>query len=110
MPDLAVESFSSATEFISYVDTHEVTGSACLIVDERMPGISGVQMVEQLIAAGRRFGVILVSGHGNNSLRQETEELGAVAFLEKPFPPSQLKDAIDRVFALSPKMAPPMPT
>ena len=95
-----MESFSSATEFISYVDTHEVTGSACRIVDERMPGISGVQLLEKLMAGGKRFGVILVSGYRHNSLRQQAEKLCAVAFLDKPFSPSQLKDAINRVFAL----------
>ena len=97
---LAMESFSSATDFIDHVDTRAVSASACLIVDARMPGISGVERVEQLIARGKRFAFLIISGHGNESLRQRAEELGAVAFLEKPFLPSLLKDAIGRAFGL----------
>jgi len=98
--DLAVESFPSASEFMDYLNTHEVPKTVCLIVDARMPEMSGVELMQNLIAEGKRFPFIMISGHGNDSLRQQSRELGAVAFLDKPFQPSLLKDAIDRAFGM----------
>ena len=96
--DLVVEAFASGTEFIEYLDTHEVSSPACLIVDARMPKLSGTGLMKALVARGKRFAFIMISGDGGDSLRQQAEELGAIEFLNKPFAPSQLRDAIERAF------------
>ena len=96
--DLDVEAFSSGTEFMDYLDTHEVSSSACLIIDARMPNLGGMGLMKELLAREKHFVFIMISGDGGDSLRQQAEELGAIEFLDKPFAPSQLKDAIERAF------------
>jgi two-component system, LuxR family, response regulator FixJ len=76
------ELFDSATAFLEASACHRVD---CLITDIRMPGIGGIELLRRLRADGRRFPVIVMTGHGEVSLAVEAMKLGAFDFLEKPF-------------------------
>ena len=87
------ECFSSASEFIAYIEPKIISGPVCLITDIQMPEMSGIELVEQLISLGKHFPVIITTGHGDNALKLKAENLGAT-FLEKPFRPAKLQGLI----------------
>ena len=57
-----------------------------------MPKINGLELIERLTTLGIDIPAIVMTGHGDESLKQRAEELGAVAFLEKPFRPDEFKE------------------
>ncbi len=89
--------FSSASEFIEFIKSYVVSGPVCLIADVQMPETSGIELLEQLVALGKTFPVILMTGGGGTVLRGEAEQLGAAAFLEKPFRSAHLQEVIAKV-------------
>ena len=90
----SVECFSSAAEFLEFIESFDISDPVCLIVDVQMPEIGGIELLEKLSALGTQFPVIMTTGHGSPALKQEAKELGAVALLEKPFRPSELQEII----------------
>jgi len=92
MLDLTAKVFSSAIEFLEYVEAEDLPERACLIVDVRMPKINGLELLEKLIALGKQIPAIVMTGHGDDNLKRRARELGAVAFLEKPFRPEEFKE------------------
>ena len=90
--DLTVETFASADDFLKR-DSHN--GPACLVLDIRMPGLSGLDLQDELVAAGRTLPIIFVSGHGNIPISVRAMKAGAVDFIEKPFEDQSLLDAIN---------------
>jgi FixJ family two-component response regulator len=90
---LHAELFASAEEFLR---SGRVPGTGCLILDVRMPGMSGVELQEQLIASDTRVPIIFISAHGDEAARARALERGAVDFLRKPFSDKALLDAIAR--------------
>ena len=89
--DLTVEAFASADDFLKR-DSHN--GPACLVLDIRMPGLSGLDLQDELVAAGRTLPIIFISAHGNIPLSVRAMKAGAVDFIEKPFEDQTLLDAI----------------
>jgi FixJ family two-component response regulator len=85
------EVFASAEEFLN---AGRLRGTACLILDVRMPGMSGVELQERLIASDPAFPIIFISAHGDEEVRALALERGAVDFLQKPFSDEALLDAI----------------
>jgi FixJ family two-component response regulator len=73
--------FSSAEEFLEWKDREE---TACLILDVRLPGMSGIELQKQLIETDHRIPIIFVTAHGDGSLRDCLMRAGACAFLSKP--------------------------
>jgi FixJ family two-component response regulator len=90
---LNVETFASAEEFLT---PGERRAPACLILDMRMPGMSGLELQERLTAAGRRIPVVFIAGHPDESARRDALAAGAVEFLQKPFDDRVLLDAVAR--------------
>ena len=88
----ATEVFASAEDFLSLSDRD---GAACLILDVRLPGISGFELQDQLSAANRRIPVIFISGHADEVARDRALKAGAVDFLEKPVRRDALLNAVD---------------
>jgi signal transduction histidine kinase/CheY-like chemotaxis protein len=88
--------FSSASDFVDYIESHSITGPACLIADVQMPQTGGIELLEQLANSGKRLPAIITTGHGGEALKQKAEKLGAV-FLEKPFRPVQLQETIESI-------------
>jgi len=89
---LNVETFASAHDFLKR-KSHN--GPACLVLDIRMPGLSGLDLQDELVAAGRAFPIIFISGHGNIPISVRAMKAGAVDFIEKPFEDQALLDAIN---------------
>jgi FixJ family two-component response regulator len=92
----AVEAFASARDFWA---REPYAGPCCLVLDVRMPGLSGLDLQETLAAAGRRMPIVFVTGHGDISMSVRAMKRGAVDFLTKPFDERDLLTAIERAVA-----------
>lgn len=90
---LQAELFASAEEFLR---SGRLPGTACLILDIRMPGMSGVELQEQLIATDSAVPIIFMTAHGDEETRARALERGAIDFLQKPFSDEALLGAIAR--------------
>jgi FixJ family two-component response regulator len=91
--DLNVETFASAHDFLK---RQPHNGPACLLLDIRMPGLSGLDLQDELVAAGRTLPIIFISGHGSIPISVRAMKAGAVDFIEKPFEDQTLLDAINQ--------------
>ena len=83
--------FESAEDFI---DSAPGGGEGCLILDIRLPGMTGLDLQEKLASQGAKYAVIFMTAHDNPQWRQRAEKAGAVAYLMKPFDEQSLLDAI----------------
>jgi FixJ family two-component response regulator len=86
------QGFPSAEAFLSSNQTRD---AACLILDVRMPGMSGLDLQRQIVAANWQIPIIFVTSHADDDARARALEAGAVAFLYKPFHEEELLNAID---------------
>jgi FixJ family two-component response regulator len=91
-----VEVFASASEFLAR--THE-EDLRCLLLDVRMPGLTGLELQEALAIAGRRMSIVFVSGHGDVVGSVKAMKGGAIDFLTKPIDARDLLGAIERAVA-----------
>src|SRR5262249_26345420 len=66
----------------------------CLVLDIRLPGMSGFELYQRLGLGGSELPVIFVTAHDEPAVRKEAERLGASSFLSKPFPGRMLLDAV----------------
>jgi len=89
-----VKTWSSARE---YLQLHHPGSPACLILDVRMPRVSGFELKRRLEEEGIRIPIIFISGHGTDEMAAEARADGAVDFLHKPLLDSQLLDAVKRI-------------
>jgi RNA polymerase sigma factor (sigma-70 family) len=88
---IRVETFGSAQEFLL---SHRPDAPACLVLDVRMPGLSGLDLQGELAGAGIRIPIIFITGHGDIPMTVRAMKAGAVEFLAKPFRDQELLDAI----------------
>ena len=84
----AVRSFAGAEEFLAAYDPEQV---GVLIADIRMPGMSGLELQETLIARKAPLPIVFITGHGDVPMAVSTMKKGAVDFLEKPFNEADLR-------------------
>jgi FixJ family two-component response regulator len=84
--------FPSAEAFLS---SDQACDTACLILDVRMPGMNGLDLQRQMVAANWRIPIIFITSHADDGARARALEAGAVAFLYKPFREEELLTAID---------------
>jgi FixJ family two-component response regulator len=89
---LRARGFSSAEEFLS---SNQVPETHCLILDVRMPGMSGPELQRQMAVANSHLPIILITAHADDAQRTQALEAGAVAFLHKPFYEGELLKAIN---------------
>jgi two-component system, LuxR family, response regulator FixJ len=75
------------------------TGPACLLLDVRMPGMSGLDLHDRLLARGVHLPIVYMTGHGDVPLAVAAMQKGAVSFLEKPFAEEALEEALQRAFS-----------
>ena len=98
LPDLLMEgsfaarAFSSGQEFLS---SDYAGKTRCLILDVAMPGMSGLDLQEELKRRGEVIPIIFITGQKDDIVRKQALEQGAVRFLYKPFSDSALLDAVD---------------
>ena len=90
---LTTRTLSSATELLKSYDPRQ---PGCLILDVRMPGISGLELQQQLNLRGATIPVIIITGHGDVPMAVEAMQHGAFDFLQKPFRDQDLIDRIQR--------------
>lgn len=90
---LGVQTFGSAEEFLSGTRP-EVP--ACLVLDVRLPGMSGLDLQHELAKAGVQLPIIFITGYGDIPMSVQAMKAGAVEFLTKPFRHQNLLDAIRR--------------
>lgn len=86
--------FASAEEFMEAGDHHE---TACLILDLRLPGMSGLELQHRLVIEQDRIPIVFVSAHDEPETRDNAMQAGAIAFLSKPFNDDALVDAVRSV-------------
>jgi FixJ family two-component response regulator len=89
-------SFGSATAFLS---SPQEEGPTCVLVDLRMPGMSGLELQEALDRAGRSDSLVFLTGHGEVKATATAMKRGAVDFIEKPYQEASLLDAIERALS-----------
>lgn len=94
---LPVRAFADGRAFREQLDPGAV---GCLLLDIRMPHVSGLQLQEQLRAAGVDLPVVILTGHGNVDLCRRAFRQGAVDFLEKPVDETTLLEAVQRAIHL----------
>lgn len=91
-----VETFSSPREFFERAHPDK---PGCLVVDLRMPEVTGLELQEGLIRAGSRIPVIFMSGRADIQSSVRAMQRGAIDFLTKPFDEHQLLEAVNRAIA-----------
>ncbi len=85
--------FASAGDFLAQYD---LASPGCLLLDMRMPGMSGMELLQELSRRGAFLPVIFLTGHGDVPMAVEAIKSGAFDFLQKPFSPRDLLDHIAR--------------
>jgi FixJ family two-component response regulator len=85
------ETFASAEEFLK---SQKPNKNSCIIIDIRMPGVTGFDLQRMLMARGSRIPIIVISASDDAQVREQARELGAVAFFRKPIDDQALLDAI----------------
>jgi len=88
---LNAEAFVSAQDFLN---SPRPDAAACLVLDVRMPGLSGLDLQRELAGSGERIPIIFITGHGDIPMSVRAMKAGAVEFLSKPFRDQDLLDAI----------------
>jgi FixJ family two-component response regulator len=93
---LRSESFASAQDFLR---SKRADAPSCLVLDVRLPGVSGLDFQHKLIEAGIHIPIIFITGHGDIPMTVKAMKSGAVEFLTKPFRDQDLLDAIQLALA-----------
>jgi FixJ family two-component response regulator len=93
-----VHGFASAEAFLRSNHTRE---TACLILDVRMPGMDGLELQRQMVAANWQIPIIFITSHVDDEARARALDAGAVAFLYKPCREEDLLQAIDAALTRS---------
>jgi FixJ family two-component response regulator len=88
---LASKSYGSANDFINAPRLDE---PGCIVLDVRMPGMSGIDFQAQLATLGIRLPVVLMTGHGDIPMSVRAMKAGAIDFLSKPFRDQDMLDAV----------------
>ncbi len=96
--DLKVEAYASAKDFL---DAYEPNRPGCLLLDVRMPGMSGLELQRELAERSIDLQVVILTGHGNVPVAVQAMKAGAVDFIEKPFNNELLLDRIQAAVAQS---------
>lgn len=88
-----VESYTGGPEFLASELPDDL---GCILLDMRMPGMDGLSVMRALKERGITHPILVLTGHGDVPMAVEAMRLGAVDFLEKPYPPKELLEAIAR--------------
>ena len=92
--DYRVRCFDSAESFLSRYDPREV---ACLIVDIRMGGMTGLELQDKLVERRSPLPIVFITGHGDVPMAVNTMKKGAMDFIQKPFKEDELVSLVERM-------------
>jgi len=95
-----VQVFENAENFLARCDLNAV---AVLILDIRMPGMTGLELQEVLAAKGSTLPIIFITGHGDVPMAVKAMKLGAADFIEKPFNEMILRDLVSKMLEIAKK-------
>jgi FixJ family two-component response regulator len=90
---LSAKGFATAEEFL---DQYDPAASGCLVLDVRMPGMSGLQLQQQLRERGSTLPVIVITGHADVPMAVRAMQNGAITFLEKPSQDQELWRSVEQ--------------
>lgn len=96
-----VEDYSGSSAFLAAFGAGRPGRNACLLVDAAMPGIDGLELLEQLTATAHTLPAIVITGHGDVAMAVRAMKAGALDFLEKPVRAPELLAAVDHALAHS---------
>ena len=96
--DIKVETFATANDFLS---SYSADSIGCLILDIRMPGMSGLELQQELNRREALIPVILITGHGDVPMAVQAMRQGALDFLQKPFRDQELLDRVNHALQSS---------
>jgi FixJ family two-component response regulator len=94
-----VETFASGREFL---DSDYRDQNACLIVDVKLPGISGMELQQKLVGKGSKLPVIFVTAFDNEETRDQAKKVGAAGYFQKPVDDQALLDSIQWALSSQP--------
>jgi two-component system CheB/CheR fusion protein len=95
-PGLTIHAYRSAKEFLA---SYAPQTPSCLLVDAKLGGMQGIQLIQHLNAMGCRPPTIMISGHAGVAVAVEAMKSGALDFVEKPFDPNDLRAVVERALA-----------
>jgi DNA-binding NtrC family response regulator len=101
---LKVQTFCSAQEFLARPPRETV---GCLVLDVQMPGISGLDLQQELVSGDAQIPIIFITGYGNISMSVRAMKAGAFEFLTKPFRDEDLLSAVDQAIDCSRQLGQP---
>lgn len=96
-----VRCYASADRFLQAVVGPDRDVTACAILDVRMPGMSGLELQEQLLSLAIPMPISFITGHGDVSMAVTTMKKGAVDFIEKPFKETELQALVEKMLAVA---------
>ena len=96
--DYRVRCFDSAESFLSRYDSREV---ACLIVDIRMGGMTGLELQDKLLERRSPLPIVFITGHGDVPMAVNTMKKGAMDFIQKPFKEDDLASLVERMLDIA---------
>lgn len=92
----ATAAFESAETFLGSASRAR---AACLVADMRMPGMSGLELYQALLASGRRIPTVIVTAHAETLAQARAREAGITCYLIKPFAPDELLECVHEALA-----------
>src|SRR5467141_951828 len=90
---LKVQTFASAQEFLT---SPRPDAPSCLVLDVQLPGLSGLDLQQELAKVGVRIPIIFITGHGDIPMTVRAMKAGAIEFLTKPFQDEDLLNAVEQ--------------
>ena len=93
---MSTATFADAESFLKSASERRV---ACLLADMRMPGMSGLQLYQHLVASGTPIPTVLITAYASDETRLRAREAGILCCLAKPFAPDELLECVGRALA-----------
>lgn len=94
-----VRCHASAERFLQSLQSTDKSTISCVILDVRMPGMSGLELQERLISENLPMPISFITGHGDVSMAVSTMKKGAIDFIEKPFKENELCTLVEKMLA-----------
>jgi FixJ family two-component response regulator len=100
---LRAAGFSTATyeDAESFLSGSDLATTACLVADMRMPGMTGLELYQTLVASGKDIPTVIITAHPEEVTQSRAREVGISCFLSKPFAPDDLIECVQLALAKS---------
>ena len=100
---LKAAGFSTATfkDAESFLGSASRARAACLVADMRMPGMTGLELYQALVASGNRIPTVIITAHPEELTQSRAREAGITCYLSKPFAPDDLLECVGEALAMS---------